>query len=159
MINKENIVKITKEILNSEKENFQDKTIFFVDLKISNDNRITVNIDSFEGIKIADCATISKLIESKLDREKEDFELLVSSAGLTNPLKVIEQYKKNIGKSIKILSVDGEKSKGKLTEVLENGIKIIPELSKKKKKNITENQEELFFEFQYIKEVKVVITF
>ena len=159
MISKEQIVKITKNILSSKKENFEDQTIFFVDAKVSTNNRITIHIDSFEGIKIADCATINKLIEANFDREKEDFELLVSSAGLTAPLKVLDQYKKNIGRSIKIQTVDGEKVKGKLIEVSEKEIKIIPELSKKKKKNIAEQESELIFEFQHIKEVKVVIIF
>jgi len=160
MISKEQIVKITEDILSTEKEKFQDKTIFFVDAKVSNDNRITIHIDSFEGIKIADCATISKLVEANFDREKEDFELLVSSAGIDKAFKVLKQYEKSIGRVVKILTVEGEKAKGKLIEVSETQIKIIPEIGKKKKnKKDAEQKSELTFEFEHLKEVKVVITF
>jgi len=160
MISKEELQNITESILLSEKDNFIDKTIFFVEARVSNDNRMTINIDSFEGIKIDDCAKLSKLIEEKFDREEEDFELSVSSAGLDKPLKVIKQYQKNIGKTVKFQTVEGEKFKGILKEVSEEGIVLIPEKSKKKKKNKDiEQKSELTFEFEHIKQVKLVITF
>ena len=76
--------------------------LYEVITKISADNRISVFIDSLKGININDCAVLSRLLEDQLDREKEDFELTVSSAGLDQPFIVIEQYKKNIGKQIKV---------------------------------------------------------
>lgn len=159
MINKEELKKITEDVLLSENENFIDKTIFFVDAKVSSDNRMTINIDSFEGIKVDDCAKLSKLIEANFDREKEDFELLVSSAGIDKPLKVLKQYKKNIGKTVKVQTIEGEKVKGILKEVSEKEIKIEPEQSKKKKNKEVKAESELTFEFKHIKQVKLVITF
>lgn len=160
MLKKEELKNITESILLTEKGNFIDKTIFFVEAKVSNDNRMTVHIDSFEGIKVDDCATLSKLIEANFDREKEDFELLVSSAGLDKPLKVLKQYEKNIGKTVKVLTIEGEKVKGVLKEVSEKKITIIPEKGKKKKKNNDDEQKnELTYDFEHLKQVKLVITF
>lgn len=152
---------MSEEILNSDKEDFTDKDIFITDVKISGDNRITVLIDSFESVKIKDCALLSKKIEQKLDREAEDFELVVSSAGLDNPFTVHRQYEKNKGRIIKILTFDGEKIKGKLISVSDTEIEIEPE-KKKVKKNIKKTETEiksLIVTFSRIKEAKVVITF
>ena len=86
--------------------------------------------------------------------------MLVSSAGIDKAFKVLKHYEKNIGRVVKILTVEGEKSKGKLIEVSETEIKIIPEIGKKKKnKKDAEQKSELIFEFEHLKEVKVVITF
>ncbi len=161
MYSKETILKMAEDILKSESEDFTNNDIFITDVKISNDNRITVSIDSFEGIKVKDCALLSKKIEGKLDRENEDFELLVSSAGLDNAFKVLKQYEKNIGKLIKLLTVDGEKLKGKLISVTKNEIEIEPEIKKTKKNKLkTLNKEEnINMAMNLIKEVKVVITF
>ena len=159
---KENIIKLFEKILKSENNDLSDKNIFLTDVKISGDNRITVLIDSFEGIKIKDCALISKKIEQYLDREKEDFELVVSSAGLDNPFTVHKQYEKNIGKLIKVLTTEGKRIKGRLISVSETEIEIESEIKKNKnKKNKTkvENKKEnLTVAFNRIKEAKIVIT-
>jgi len=151
---KENITELFKEILVTENKELSDKDIFLTNVKISNDNRITILIDSFNGIKIKDCAFLSKKIEQQLDRDNEDFELVVSSAGLDNPFTVHKQYEKNKGNLIKILTSEGEKIKGKLISVFETEIEIKPEVKKNKLK--TEN---LIVKFSRIKEAKVVITF
>ncbi len=161
MYSKETILKMAEDILKSESEDFTNNDIFITDVKISNDNRITVSIDSFEGIKIKDCALLSKKIEGKLNRENEDFELLVSSSGLDNAFKVLKQYEKNIGKSIKLLTVDGETLKGKLISVTKNKIEIEPEIKRTKKNKLkTLNKvENINMAMNLIKEAKVVITF
>ncbi len=158
---KENITKLFEEILKTENQKLSDKDIFLTDVKISTDNRITILIDSFEGVKIKDCAYLSKKTEERLDREKEDFELVVSSAGLDNPFRVYKQYEKNKGRLIKVLTSEGEKIKGKLISVNETEIEIEPEVKKQKKnKTKTENKtKNLTVAFSRIKEAKVVITF
>ncbi len=158
---KENIIKLFEDILKNKKENLSDKDIFLTDVKISNDNRITILIDSFEGVKIKDCAFLSKEIEQQLDRDNEDFELVVSSAGLDNPFVVHKQYEKNKGKLIKVLTSEGEKIKGKLVSVFDTEIEIEPEIKKaEKNKTKTENkQKNIIVAFSRIKEAKVVITF
>jgi len=92
---------------------------YLVDLNITNDNRIAVEIDAFEGVEIDFCAELSRYVESTLDREVEDFELQVGSAGLTEPFKVLKQYEKNIGNEVEVLTKTGKKLSGILTEANE----------------------------------------
>ena len=72
--------------------------LFLVDVTVSRDNNIVVEIDSMESVSIDDCASLTKAIENNFDREVEDYELEVGSAGLTSPFKVKKQYEK--GKDI-----------------------------------------------------------
>ena len=77
--------------------------LFLVSVKVSNANRIIVLADKNEGITIDECAAIHRHIENGLDRNKEDFELQVSSPGLDVPFGVIEQYFKNEGKKVEVV--------------------------------------------------------
>ena len=95
---------------------------FIVDIHVSPSNKITVIADRTKGISIDECARISKFIEQNLDREKEDYELVVSSPGLDSPFTVIEQYRKNIGENIKIQLANGETHKGKLYGIKKDNI-------------------------------------
>lgn len=90
---------------------------FIVDIKVSADNVITVEIDSPTGIDIDTCADITRKIEAVFDRDKEDYELEVGSAGLTAPFKVKGQYLKNIGNEVEVLTRDGRKLYGVLSAV------------------------------------------
>ncbi len=98
------------------------KDIFLVSVKVDNNNKIIVHIDTPEGISIDDCARVSRELEEKLDRDREDFALEVSSPGLDSPFRVIEQYQKNVGKKINLVKTDGEKLEGVLKKTGENGI-------------------------------------
>ena len=119
-------------------EKIADSHMFLVEVTVSSQNSINVFIDSELAVTLNDCIEISKHIESKLDREIEDFELNVSSAGLSEPFKVERQYHKNIGKEIEIIYKDGSKRKAILTGFSENTMeietiqKVKPEGSKKK---------------------------
>lgn len=92
----------------------QDKEYFLVDVTVSTDNRIVVEIDHAEGVWIEDCVELSRFIESRLDRETEDFELEVGSAGIGQPFKVLQQYVNHIGKEVEVLQADGRKLAGVL---------------------------------------------
>ena len=98
------------------------KDIFLVGVKVDNNNKIIVHIDTQEGISIGDCARVSRELEEKLDRDREYFALEVSSPGLDSPFRVIEQYQKNVGKRINLVKTDGEKLEGVLKKTGENGI-------------------------------------
>ena len=79
------------------------KDYFLVDIEVSTDNRIVVEIDHADGVWIEDCVDLSRYIEDHLDRDKEDFELEVGSAGLGQPFKVPQQYVNFIGKEVEVL--------------------------------------------------------
>ena len=111
---------ILKETVNQLVEDFLFETNYYlVDVKLTPDNRISVEIDSFDGVSLDFCAALNKHIEAQFDREVEDFELEVSSAGLTEPFKVIKQYEKNIDNEVEVLTKTGKKFTGILAEVHE----------------------------------------
>ena len=95
----------------------EGKDYFLVDIEISRDNKIVVEIDHAAGVWIEDCVELSRFIEDHLDREAEDFELEVGSAGLGQPFKVAQQYVNFVGKEVEVLDADGKKYKGVLKGV------------------------------------------
>ena len=134
---------------------------YLVDLNITNDNRIAVEIDAFEGVEIDFCAELSRYVESTLDREVEDFELQVGSAGLTEPFKVLKQYEKNIGNEVEVLTKTGKKLSGILTEANETNFILQIEKTEKpegSKRKIT-IQEDITFNYSDIKNTKYIIRF
>ena len=138
-----------------------DTDYFLVDIKVTPDNRVMVEIDSFEGVKIDFCAELNRHIESQIDREKEDYDLEVGSAGLTEPFKVQKQYEKNLGNEVETLTKEGKKFNGILTEVDSTGFVLEIEKSEKpegakRKILVTEN---LPFQYDDIKTTKYIIRF
>ena len=101
-------------------KSIKDSDIFIVDITVSPDNCITVELDSDNGLDIDTCARITRDIETGIDRDVEDYELEVGSAGLTAPFKVPRQYVKNIGNDIEVLTRDGRKLSGRLVDVSGN---------------------------------------
>lgn len=95
----------------------EDKEYFLVDIQLSPDNRIVVEIDHVDGVWIEDCVELSRFIEECLSRDEEDYELEVGSAGLGQPFKVPQQYANFVGKEVEVLSKDGKKVKGILKSV------------------------------------------
>ena len=97
----------------------EDKEYFLVDIEVTPDNKIVVEIDHAEGVWIDDCVELSRFIESKLDREEEDYELEVGSAGIGQPFKVLQQYLIHIGKDVEVLTREGKKLEGVLKDANE----------------------------------------
>ena len=93
--------------------------LFVVDIKVTPDNVITVEVDSPTAVDIDECAAITRKIEEKFDRDTEDYELEVGSAGITSDFKIRAQYTKNIGNDVEVLTRDGRKLHGVLTAVAE----------------------------------------
>jgi ribosome maturation factor RimP len=143
MIKKEKVKDLTYKAL-GEKE-------FLVDITISKSNQIKVFVDGFESFTIDNCQRISRFLESELDRDKEDFELVVSTPGLDKPFKVTEQYKKYIGKKVDLLLDTGHKLTADITEATDNEISIT---YKKNKKEIQET-----LEYEEINKAKPHISF
>lgn len=134
--------------------------IFLVKLTVSSGNDINVLLDSDSGLALGDCRLISRDIESSLDREKEDFSLTVSSAGVGEPL-ALRQYKKNIGRKVRVTLIDGEIIEAKMVAVDELGIEIEWKSREKKptgkgKITVVNN---MLLDYQSIKQTIVLITF
>lgn len=77
-------------------------SLFLIDLTITDAMKIIVTLDGDNGVQLQDCIDVSRAIENNLDREVNDFSLEVASAGLSSPLKLVRQYKKNIGRTLKV---------------------------------------------------------
>ena len=121
MIDKNVVTRIVDEWL-------EGKDYFLVDVTVSPDDKIVVEIDHAEGVWIDDCVELSRFIESKLNREEEDYELEVGSAGIGQPFKVLKQYQIHVGKDVEVLGKDGKKWVGTLTDVTEENFTIVIEV-------------------------------
>ena len=139
----------------------EETSIFIVDIKINPGNAIVVEIDSTDNIDLDTCASITRKIEDVFDRDTEDYELEVGSAGLTSPFKVKGQYLKNIGNEVEVLTCDGRKMQGVLTSVDDETFTI--EVAKKVKepgaKRPTIVMEPVTLRIDSTKSVKYLINF
>ena len=150
-----------KKIRELTEEKIKGTDRFIVSVKVSTAKKIEVLLDGLTNIAINDCIEISRFIESSLDRENEDFELMVSSAGIDQPFTVEKQYQKNIGRELNVLKKDGLKVKGVLvsyepeTSILIESEKIIKN-DKNKKQTI---KEQITIPLQEIKESKLILSF
>lgn len=133
MIKKEDIQIIVNELISHPE--------FLVDIKVGKANNIQVFVDSLEDFDIDSCKRISRALESKLDRDKEDFQLEVSSPGLDKAFKVIEQYQKYKGRAIDLWTDEGFHSNALLLDVNQDSIQIeYTEYKKKETKTYSFNQ-------------------
>lgn len=114
MIDKNEIAKTVEQAL-------EGTDCFLVDVKVTPTDEITVEIDSDTGVDIDTCARVTRAIEATFDRDAEDYELEVGSAGLTAPFKVRRQYEKNLGNEVEVLTRDGKKLHGLLTAISDDG--------------------------------------
>lgn len=125
----------------------KDTECFLTDLRITADNQITVEIDSMGAVDIEECVVLTRAIEAEFDRDKEDYELEVGSAGLTSPLKVPRQYEKHLGRDVEVLTKDGRKLYGILKNADADGFTVAMERKVKPegaKRPVTETFEERF---------------
>ena len=98
------------EILDALKDEIVARNLYFVDVSVSKDNDVVITIDSEEGIvDLEDCVQVSRKFESCFDREKEDYSITVTSAGLDQPFKVFRQYEKAVGSKVEVALKGGRK--------------------------------------------------
>lgn len=138
----------------------ENPSLFLIESKIHPDNSIQIIIDGDDGVKVEDCITVSRAIEHNLDREEEDFSLQVMSSGVSEGLQHIRQYKKNLGRTLKIKTAE-EVLEGELISVTDNEITLTwkarePKPVGKGKVTVTK---EANVAYKNIVEAKVIITF
>ena len=98
---------------------------YLVDLEMTADDRIVIEIDHADGVWIEDCADLSRFLQDRIGEELGDYELEVGSAGIGQPFKVIQQYRNHVGKDVEVLSNDGKKLQGVLKEVSDDGTRFV----------------------------------
>ena len=109
----------------------EGRDYFLVDVTVSADDRIVVEIDHAEGVWIEDCVELSRFIESRLSREEEDYELEVGSAGIGQPFKVLQQYVNHVGSEVDVLTADGRKLHGVLTAAGQESFEVTVKVKRK----------------------------
>lgn len=135
-------------------------SVFLVDLAVSDSFKISVGLDGDNGVALQDCIDVSRAIENNLDREEQDFSLEVASVGVGTPLKMVRQYKKNVGRTL-IVTTNTEKIEAELVEA--NDVFIILSWKAREPKKVGKGKETVQKEQQIpyteIKEAVVTVTF
>jgi len=154
MIDKKELTAVIEHALDGTK-------MFLVDVSVSGDNVIDVQLDSIESIAIDDCIAVNNAIHEAFDQDVEDYELTVGSYSLTAPFKVLKQYEKNLGGEVEVLTADGKKLKGTLTAATADGFTItVPTKTKVEGKKRPEMIDvEHTFKYDEIKYTKNIIQF
>jgi ribosome maturation factor RimP len=156
----ESIRRMTEEILSEE------PVYFLVDLRIKPTNNVKVFLDGDSGITIEKCVQVNRKLYRKLEEAAfypdGDFSLEVSSAGLDEPLKLLRQYKKNIGRLVEVQLQDGTQKEGQLMDVNEEGIVLEVSSGKPSNGKLPSKKKEISshsFLFNNIKSTKIQIVF
>ena len=154
MINKQELI----DVINTELEG---SDIFLVEVKVSADNIIDVAIDSMGSVTIDDCIALNNKVFDHFDRDVEDYELTVGSYGISDPFKVLQHYKKNMGGEVEVLTEDGKKLKGTLKDADEEGftLTITKKVKLEGKKRPEMVAEDLNYKYDEIKYTKNIIQF
>ena len=154
---------ITSEALGNTIANYlTDNGLFLVDIEISKDNDITIAVESREGdVKIDNCIDIDRIVSGVFDRDVEDYSLTVTSAGLDQPFKVLDQYLKFVGSEVEVVVKGGGKVKGILSKADEGGFEITTSKMVKVEGSKKKVQQDTVTPYTYegIKSCKPVINF
>ena len=159
MINAKKIQFLAEEFL-------EGTSAFLVDVKVASGNVIRISLENDDRTSITDCVALSRHIEGSFDREEEDFSLDVGSPGLDQPLKVLRQYLKIIGKQIAVNPIEGKKLEGELVSVEEDEGEFVGLVLKTREKKRIEGRkamewvyEEHQFQAGELEWTKVIISF
>lgn len=150
------------EIIDAVSSEIVARGCYIVDVKISKDNDVEITMESEEGIvDLEDCVAVSRFFETCFDREKEDYSLTVTSAGLDQPFKILKQYIKAIGTKVEVSLKGGRKMVATLTAADQDSITVQytakEAVEGKKKKEIVEHNDR--FTMDQVNTVKPFIEF
>ncbi len=144
----------------AEKAFEENNSLFLISLDVNSANHIKLVLDGDKGVSVNDCITVSRAIEHNLDREEEDFSLEVTSAGVSEPLTLPRQFRKNLGRRLKVRT-ENDKFEGELIAADDNEIKLSWKAREPKPvgKGKVTVQKEAVLAYADIVEAKVKITF
>ncbi len=112
----------TKQIIEIAERHAEGSELFVVGCTVSPANEVELTIDSDASVDIEQCIAVSRAIEAELDRDAEDFELTVMSAGIGSELKCLRQYRKLLGRSVEVVLKNGLKIRARLDEATDEAI-------------------------------------
>ena len=139
----------------------EGKDYFLTDLTISTDDRIVVEIDHKDGVWIEDCVALSRFIEDGLNRDEDDFEPAVGSAGIGQPFKVHKQYEIHQGDTVEVLTAEGKKLIGTLADVQSESftVTVTEKVKEEGKKRPVMKERDVVLNFADVKWTKYYIDF
>lgn len=148
----------TADIENIVRQRTDTDGVFIVELSVSTDNVIKLVVDRKEGISIDYCAELTRLVEDNFDRNVEDYELEVSSAGIGCELKVLGQFEKNLGNEVEVTYPNGSHKNGILTSADDNGFEVdieerIQVEGQKKKQLVTNHYRYAYTDVKTVKDI------
>ena len=146
-----------KKVIEIAERHLEGSDMFVVECKVTPMGEVELLIDSDSAVRLEDCAALNRAIEAELDREVEDYSLMVASAGIGSELKLLRQYQKIIGSSVEVLLKDGVKILAKLCKADNEGVEISYEEKqqvegKKRKVTVEVTKEYEWEEIKYTKE-------
>lgn len=125
---------INKDVVKAAVEEWLSQNDYFlVDVDMTPDGRIVIEIDHADGVWIEDCAALSRFLQERLGEELGEYELEVGSAGIGQPFKVVQQYINHIGKEVEVLAANGKKYQGVLQSVADDGLSFVVVVKEKQK--------------------------
>ena len=125
---------INKDVVKAAVEEWLSQNDYFlVDVDMTPDGRIVIEIDHADGVWIEDCAALSRFLQERLGEELGEYELEVGSAGIGQPFKVVQQYINHIGKEVEVLAAYGKKYQGVLQSVADDGLSFVVVVKEKQK--------------------------
>ncbi len=142
-----------------------DPAYFLVEVRVKPVNNIKVYLDGDQGITIEKCVQVNRALYKQIEEAgwfpSGDFSLEVSSAGLDEPLKSFRQYRKNIGRLVEVVLLDGTRKEGRLAEVTEDGIVVEEAAGKARGKAAPKKTEPSShaYLFNNIKSTKIQVVF
>jgi ribosome maturation factor RimP len=146
-----------KKVIEIAERHLEGSDMFVVECKVTPMGEVELLIDSDSAVRLEDCAALNRAIEAELDREVEDYSLMVASAGIGSELKLLRQYSKVLGNSVEVLLKDGIKLLAKLDSADEQGIAISYEEKqlvegKKRKQTVEVTKSYAREDIKYVKE-------
>lgn len=150
-----------EEFVNAQLKGSED--VFLVEVKVIPGNNVKVFLDADNGITIEKCIKVNRALYNQIEESgvfpNNDFSLEVSSPGVDEPLKLHRQYKKNIGRTVEVMMLDGTKKEGKLVAVNDEEIIIEEKQAKNKKTSDTNQEKTTNILFNQVRHAKVLVTF
>ena len=140
-------------------KHFEGTTFFMISLSVSPDNHISVVVDGDAGVTVADCISLTKVLEQELDRDTDDFSLEVSSYGVGNPLLMPRQYIKNTGRLLEVQLSDGKVYTGKIVQANNTSVELELVPVNKRGRIIQPEVPYLTFEYEQITQAIIQIAF
>lgn len=139
----------------------ENPQLFLIDLDFSETNKISVVLDGDSGVNLQDCINVNRFLDNGLEGEEVEFSIEVASAGLSTPLKLVRQYKKNIGRTLKVKTISQGDVEGTVTEADEEGVTLTWSAREPKEigKGKVTVEKTLKISYTDIKEAVVIISF